>query len=233
LPADVRFTAEEMAVLGLAAMVWREGSLSAESRRALVKLRGLGVSITEPLIGYAPRVLARDAAFEPLSAALDKAAVVSILYLKPGDPRASIRTIEPLALVQHQSRWHIFAREVTTGQFRTFLLRRIVGGVRLTGATFSPPAGDHKTTALNELTEVWNSHSATVIVEPGSDAATRLAKRDGTTSPAENTLELHYSDINILADELSSFGPEVLVLTPAVLVEAVRTRLSMTAVAHG
>ncbi len=233
LPSDVRFTADEMAVLALAAMVWREGSLSAESRRALLKLRGLGVSITEPLIGYAPKVLARDAAFEPLSTALDRTTVVSFLYLKPGDASARVRTIEPLALVQHQGRWHIFARDVDADQRRTFLLSRIVGGVKPTGATFTRPPGDHTVTALAELSEVWNSHTATVLVEPGTDAATRLAKRDGTSLGENHTLELHYSDINILADELSSFGPEVVVVSPAVLVEAVRTRLKNTADLHG
>ena len=88
-------------------------------------------------------------------------------------------------------------------------------------------------TALAELSEVWNSHTATVLVEPGTDAATRLAKRDGTSLGENHTLELHYSDINILADELSSFGPEVVVVSPAVLVEAVRTRLKNTADLHG
>jgi proteasome accessory factor B len=232
LPADVRFTPEEVAVLGLAAMVWREGSLSAESGRALLKLRALGVSVNEPVLGYAPRVLVRDAAFEPLNAAVDRAAVVAFPYLKPGDATSQTRTVEPLALVQHQGRWHVYTREVATNFFRTFLLRRIVGPVVATGATFTRPEGNHTMTALSELTEVWESHSATVAVEPSTDAASRLTKRDGTTVFAGNILELHYSDMTILADELASFGPEVLVLSPPELVEAVRTRLIITAKAH-
>ncbi|MGV8968886.1 MAG: helix-turn-helix transcriptional regulator [Microbacteriaceae bacterium] len=233
LPDDIRFTAEEVAVLGLAAMVWREGSLSAESRRALVKLRALGVSVNEPLIGYAPRVLARDTSFEPLSTALDQSAVVSFAYLKPGEASAISRTLEPLALVQHQGRWHVYGREVSTDLLKTFLLRRIVGPVKSTGTTFVKPPGDHKVTALGELQEVWESHTATVIVEPGTDAASRLSKREGTTTVANNTLELHYSDINIVADELASFGPEVFVRAPEILVHAVRARLALTAAAHG
>lgn len=42
LPRDISFSAEETALLGLAAMVWREGSLSGESRRAIIKLKALG-----------------------------------------------------------------------------------------------------------------------------------------------------------------------------------------------
>lgn len=92
LPPDVRFTPEEMTLLDLAARVWREGSLSGESRRALLKLRSLGVAADEPTLGYAPRVRLRDAAFEPLDAALEKGLVVRFPYLKPGSrPRASGR----------------------------------------------------------------------------------------------------------------------------------------------
>ena len=88
LPADVSFSPDETTLLNLAAMVWREGSLSAESRRALLKLRSLGVTADEPVIGYAPRVRVRDAAFEPLSAALEKRAWVRFSYLKPGENEA-------------------------------------------------------------------------------------------------------------------------------------------------
>jgi proteasome accessory factor B len=39
LPADISFSPEETTLLNLAAMVWREGSISGESRRAILKLR--------------------------------------------------------------------------------------------------------------------------------------------------------------------------------------------------
>ena len=39
LPSDITFSAEETTLLNLAAMVWREGSLSGESRRAMIKLK--------------------------------------------------------------------------------------------------------------------------------------------------------------------------------------------------
>ncbi|HNP16377.1 MAG TPA: WYL domain-containing protein, partial [Terrimesophilobacter sp.] len=50
LPRDISFTAEETALLGLAAMVWREGSLSDESRRAIIKLKALGMETVEPVL---------------------------------------------------------------------------------------------------------------------------------------------------------------------------------------
>lgn len=231
LPLDVTFSAEETTLLNLAAMVWREGSLSAESRRALLKLRSLGVAADEPVLGYAPRVRVRDAAFEPLSAALEKHAWVRFAYLKPGESEARIRTVTPLALIQHQGRWHLYARD-QEGVAKTFLLRRIVSTVTTTGKTFPPPEANQSELALAELEQVWNNNVAFVEVEPGTDANTRLSKRRGTVVAKTGELELHYSDVNIFADELASFGPEVLVVSPPELRAAVIARLERTAADH-
>ncbi len=233
LPADISFSAEETTLLNLAAMVWREGSLSAESRRAVMKLRGLGVVSDEPVLGYAPRLRVRDAAFEPLRAALEKNAIVRFAYLKPGEADSRVREVAPLALVQHQGRWHLHALEPGTRLTKTFLLRRIVSRVTTTGATVAAPVGDQTARALAELEEVWDSHTAEVEVAASSDAAARLAKRRGTEVLRDGVLRLHYSDSNIFADELAGYGPEVLVLSPPVLRAAVRARLLTTAATHG
>jgi len=231
LPVDVSFSSDETTLLNLAAMVWREGSLSAESRRALLKLRSLGVSADEPVIGYAPRVRVRDAAFEPLSSALEKRAWIRFSYLKPGESQARVRTVRPLSLFQHQGRWHLYALD-DEGVSKTFLLRRIVSGIATTGKTFEVPEGDQSSLALAELEQVWNSHTAFVEVTPGTDAETRLSKRRGTTVAATGELELHYADVNIFADELAGFGPEVLVIAPPELRAAVIARLERTAADH-
>lgn len=233
LPSDISFSAEETTLLGLAAMVWREGSLSAESRRAIVKLRSLGVTTQEPVLGYTPRLRVRDAAFEPLRSALDKNQLVRFSYLKPGEAQARIRTVAPLALVQHQGRWHLHALEPDTGATKTFLLRRIVSPIAATTKTFVPDDTDQTRAALRELEQVWESHTVEVEVMPESDAATRLRKRRGTTVAASGTLLLHYSDANIVADELAGYGPEVLVLSPPALREAVNARLRLVAAEHG
>jgi proteasome accessory factor B len=229
LPTDITFSAEETTLLNLAAMVWREGSLSDESRRALLKLRSLGLPSDEPVLSYAARNRVRDSTFEPLNAALEKNATVSFAYLKPGEAQARTRTVDPHALIQHQGRWHLYAMQ--DGVPKTFLLRRITSPVTQTGKTFSPPPGDQAEVALRELEAVWDSRSATVEVVPGSDAATRLLKRRGTAANG-STLTLHYADLNILADELSGHGPEVLVVAPPELRDAVRQRLEQTAQLH-
>jgi len=232
LPEDVRFTSDETALLNLAGMVWREGSLNAESRRALVKLRALGIAADEPLLGYAPRLRLRDAAFEPLTQAIDRRQVVRFSYLKPGEARAREREVIPLALVQYDGRWHLSGEEVASGDAKTFLLRRIVGKVAAGKAAPARP-GDHKARALADLEAVWEAGVADLEVRAGSDAALRLAHRRGTTETAPGILRVHYVDLAILADELAGFGPEVLVLDPPALREALIERLKATVVDHG
>ncbi|MGN6326150.1 helix-turn-helix transcriptional regulator [Pseudolysinimonas sp.] len=238
LPSDIRFTPEEMTLLDLAARVWREGSLSGESRRALLKLRSLGVAADEPTIGYAPRVRLRDAAFEPLDAALEKHLVVRFPYLKPGEQTAREREVIPLALVQYQGRWHLSAEEYvdggrTEGARKMFLLRRIVGRVT-TGRPAPERPGDHAAAAIAGLEEVWRRGVAEVEVERDTDAATRLGNRRdserlGPTTDGGERLRLHFVDMAILADDLAGFGPEVLVIDPPELRAAVLERLEEAA----
>ena len=232
LPTDIRFSPEETTLLNLAAMVWREGSLSAESRRAILKLRSLGVTTTEPVVGYAPRVRVREAAFDPLGTALERHQMVRFGYLKPGESEARVRTVAPLALVQHQGRWHLYANDPSSSTHKTFLLRRIVTQVTTLTTTFDAPGPGQADTALSELETVWNSNTAVVEVEAGSDAATRLGKRRGASASGAGALSLHYSDVNIFADELAGYGPEALVSSPPELRAAVRSRLERTAEDH-
>ena len=229
LPADVTFTSEETALLNLAATVWREGSLSGDSRRAVLKLRSLGVTADEPLLGYAPRIRLRDAAFDPLDAAIRKAVRVRFSYLKPGEEKATERDVVPLALVQYQGRWHLSADR--DGERRVYLLRRIIGPVTA-GRPAEIPAGDLPGEALADLEQVWERNVAELQIEAGSDAATRLANRDGAEVTGDRAV-LHFVDVNILADELSGFGPEVLVLAPVELRDAVVARLRGVVSAHG
>lgn len=231
LPADVTFTPQEIALLDLAALAWREGSLSGESRRALMKLRSLGIESEEPLIGFAPRLRARDAAFDPLREAIERHRVVAFGYLKPGEDRVRRRRVAPLALVQFGGRWHVHGIDLPAGARRTFLLSRIAGAVEETAQEFEPPAGDPAEEAREGLRAVLAGNRALLELQPDTDAAARLGSRGEAVDGGR--FAVHYSDEALFADEVAAFGPEVLVVEPAELVAAVRDRLAAVAAAHG
>jgi proteasome accessory factor B len=232
LPLDISFSPEETALLTLAAMVWREGTLSGESRRALLKLRSLGGAASVPELEYAPRIRSRDAAFEPLRTALDRGVVVRFDYLKPGDAEPRRRELAPFALVQHQGRWVVAAVEPDTGSRKNFLLSRVVGPVQVTTRPFERPADATAEAVLAGLEALRRSNTALVRVVEASDAEVRLSKRRGTEARGDDVLAVHYSDQQVLAEELSSFGPEVTVLEPQGLRDLVVARLRRLAVDH-
>ncbi|MBX9470745.1 helix-turn-helix transcriptional regulator [Microcella sp.] len=233
LPDDLEFSAEEYALLTLAAQVWREGSLSTDSRRALTKLQSLGLRIDDNVIGFAPTIRTRDAAYEPLSAAIDRGQQVSFDYLKPGQPLAERRLVSPLALVYHEGRWHLHAHDDRADAARTFLLRRIVSVVESTSSPATHrPGADEPVHVLAELEALWQSTVATVAARPGSEADVVLRNRPGTTE-ADGRLVVHATDLDILADELAAFGADVRVVEPAAVRDAVRARWQSVVQAHG
>ena len=233
LPDEVRFTPDELALLGLAAEVWREASLSADSQRALTKLRSLGIEPREPVIGYAPRLRVRDAAFEPLRQALDKRQSVRFRYFKPGEGAARERTVDPLAVVLHEGRWHLHAYDRDAHGPRTFLLSRIVGRVEpVPGMTFDAPPPGIQDRILAELDELRLRNAADLAVTAGSDAEVRLGKRAVLRDEDSGVIRLHYTDAAVFADELAAYGPEVRVIGPATLRDAVRERLAAVVAAH-
>ncbi|AXL12107.1 WYL domain-containing protein [Microbacterium foliorum] len=228
LPGDIEFTPAELAVLQLAGSVWSAESASGDAKAGVRKIRALGIDGDEPIIGFAPRITARDAAFAPLQDAIEKSRVVTFDYLKPGEDASRRRSIRPLALVDYEARWHVFGVDVDIEEDRMFLLSRIVGDVRVTTTTFDAAlregAGER---ALRGLQDVAAQNSALLEVTPGTEASLRLGRR-ARPAPTQGIL-VPFVDLHILADEIASYGPEVRVVEPAALREAVVDRLRAVA----
>ncbi len=231
LPAEITFSPAEIAVLNLAGGVWSQGSLSADARSGLRKIRALGIPVDEPIIGYSPRISLRESSFAPLQRAIEQARVVTFPYLKPGEDAARTRRIRPLALVEYEARWHVYGIDVEAEAERTFLLARISGDVKLTREAFDPAlrqgAGERGLAGLEALAA---RQSALLEVNPGSEAALRLQRR---ARPAEQGIRVPYVDVHILADELAGYGPEVRVVEPADLRAHVISRLEAALRTHG
>ena len=225
LPSDIEFTAAELAVLQLAGSVWSAESASGDAKAGVRKIRALGIDGDEPIIGFAPRITARDAAFPALQEAIEKSRIVVFDYLKPGEHAPRRRSIRPLALVDYEARWHVFGVDVDIEADRMFLLSRIVGDVKITAKGFDPGlregAGER---ALAGLERVASQNSALLEVTPGTEASLRLGRR-ATPAPTQGIL-VPFVDLHIFADELASYGPEVRVVEPAALREAVISRLT-------
>src|SRR3954471_13115681 len=109
---EIRFTAQELAVLGLASRVWQQASLAGPAARAMTKLRALGVELdTESLVGVEPRVRAAEPAFDPIYAATRDRAPIRFRYRKP-DGEVSERRLQPWALTSRGGFWYVVGQDV-------------------------------------------------------------------------------------------------------------------------
>jgi len=231
LPADIEFSDAELAVLRLAGSVWSSESVSADAQSGVRKIRALGIDGDEPIIGFAPRITVRDPAFPALQEGIERSRVVVFDYLKPGEEASTRRRMRPLALVEYEARWHVYGIDVDADGERTFLLSRIVSDVKVTGQTFDPALRDGAADrALAGLAAVAESQTALLEVTPGTEAALRLGRR---AAPAPQGLRVPYVDRHIFADELATYGPEVRVVEPADLRDAVIDRLQAIVALHG
>jgi proteasome accessory factor B len=214
LPEGVEFTGRDIALLNLAATLWREGTLSREAHIATRKLQSFGVTIDEPLLGFAPLISTRDPALTSLRDALEHGMQVEFHYLKPGEAAATLRQVSPLALVNHEGRWHLYSHEKSSNQIKTFLLRRIVSSVTVLPEPAIPAPESVSNDALRDLEALYRAQVATLRVTPDSDAWSALSQRLGTDTEGP-MLRVHYTDADIFAGELSSYGDDVVVLEPA------------------
>ena len=118
----------------------------------------------------------------------------------------------------------MFGVDVDIEADRMFLLGRIVGDVKITARGFDSElregAGER---ALSGLERVAAQNSALLEITPGTEASLRLGRRGEPA--ATQGIRVPFVDLHILADELASYGPEVRVVEPAALREAVVARL--------
>jgi proteasome accessory factor B len=232
LPVDIDFTPAELAVLNLAGGVWSESSMSAQARSGLRKIKALGNDVDAPIVGYSPRINLREPAFASLQRAIEQARVVQFDYVKAGDSAARRRQVQPLALLEYEGRWHLFAHDVDQNGDRTFLLSRISSSVQVTRREFDPAlrdgAGERALRGLHELAE---RQRALLEVDPGTEASLRLSRRAIPAAQGQGIL-VPYVDVQVFADELASYGPEVRVVEPADLRALVIERLERTLALH-
>lgn len=231
IPEDITFTPRDIALLNLAAAIWREGSLSKDAHIAKVKIASYGVDVDEKLLGFAPIISTRDPALLAIKDAIEASRPIRFDYMKPGDAAPATRDVSPWALVNHEGRWHVFGAE-SSGAAKTFLLRRIVSPVTTSSAPFQEAPEGAAAQALAELEELYRRNVATLSARTGSDAFAVLAKKAGTRLEGDHLL-VHYTDPAIFAEELTAFGDDVVVLEPADVRSMVISNLQMLVAGHG
>jgi len=251
---ELRLEADEAAVLGLAARVWRHAELAGAAAGALLKLRAAGIE-TDDLHeaarqGIEPRVHTAEPAFGPLWEAVRDRRPVRFSYRAAGRSEPQSRELEPWGVVNRHGRWYVAGRDRDRDAVRVFRLSRVEGDVRFSGPPRSitvPPGTD-----VREVVRSWDSappreHTAVLRIRPGAGyGLRRYATGQGPGSTGQgpgdagqgpgstgqgpgdagwDTVTVQFSDIGWFADHVASFGADVVVADPPDLRDAVIRRL--------
>ena len=236
-PVDLRFSERELMLLRLAALAWSEGSLSAESRRAAIKLESLGAGLDAQHLGVAPRLGTVEPAAAPLQHAIDAQRIVTFEYTMPERETPLLRRVAPLRLHRVEGRWHLIAWDLDRDAGRVFLLSRVSPDVQVNTKEYPVELREHTDALVGELLHRRDEHRALVQVRRGSVAEARLAPRAITEQSRPDSgdaieLTLNMLDTYVLAAELVGYGADAMVCEPTELRELVVSRLRAVAGAH-
>jgi len=228
---EIRFETDEAAVLGLAARVWRRAELAEAAAGGLLKLRAAGVE-SEDIPGIEPRVRTDDAAFPAIWQAVRDRRPLAFSYQAVGRAVPQRRHLEPWGVVSRYGRWYVGGHDRDREAARVFRLSRVKGPVSFDGppGSFTVPAG----TDVRDLVRSWGGpdpprRTAVLRVRQGAGYGLRqwaaTSRQGPPDEPGWDRLECPFSEVDWLAGHLASFGPDVVVLDPPDLREAVVGRL--------
>jgi proteasome accessory factor B len=233
---SIDFTAEEVAVLGLAARVWRHAGLAAATSDALVKLKAAGLSFDrEQLDQVQPTLAAEEPSFEAMWQATVHRTPVRFDYRRAGQRDASTRHLEPWGVVTAQGRWYVAGLDTDRGEPRMFRLSRIVSEVTTTAnaGSFTVPEGTDLRALSQTLTPLQPDRTAVVLARAGAAnglrrraevLATDVTGPDG--SEPWDRLEVPYGFGSDFTGELLGYADAVIVESPLELRASVRDRLA-------
>ncbi len=219
----IEFTPDEVTVLGLASTVWQQASAADDTTHALAKLRATGIDPdASRLTALAPRLSAREEAFEPLWQAVIDRQAVEFTYLGADE----LRTVEPWRLAWRTNSWYLVGLDRGRQAPRVFKLSRITGDVRTSGGqdAFEVPEDAVVTEHAGILTARTSDLTAVLAIRGERVPAMR---RRGETCAAPVDLPAGFRAYRVpftsgyAASEIASHGPDVIVLEPADLREQV------------
>jgi len=232
---EIRLEADEAAVLGIASRVWQSAALAGAAAGALLKLKAAAVPGPDqdddkqsPRIE--PRLSTQEPAFGPLWEAVRDHRPVTFDHIASGRSNATKRELEPWGVVNWRGRWYVAGHDRTRNAPRVFRLSRITGPVKMAGPAGSvivPPDAD-----VRELVKSWDVSPArdqTAVLRVRANAGFRLRRWANEVTPDEtpgwDRVTVSFADVPWYADYLAWFGPDVVVVEPPDLREAVIRRL--------
>ena len=227
---EISFAADELAVLGLASRAWAQASLAGPAAQALRKLEAAGVERDDAsLIGIEPRVRTAEPAFEAVKNAVLQRFPVVFTYRTASSGAVAIRHVQPWGIASWHGRWYLTGFDTDKDAPRVFRLGRIEGEVATEGkpASYDVPVDHQPKAMISTMTLERDPQPAALRVRVGAGhSLRRRARTVGDVDDTWSLVDVDFTDTEAFAEEISSFGPDVVVENPAELKESVIRRLT-------
>lgn len=225
---EISFEPDELAVLGLASRTWQQASLAGSAATALRKLEAADVERDDAtLVGFEPRVRTAEPAFPAAMDAVVRRREISFRYRRPGQEPLE-RRVQPWSVTNWHGRWYLTGFDLDREAPRVFRLGRVDGPVRLVGKpdAYEIPSDHEPLRMIAGSEREREPHPAIVRVRTGAGHALRHRAR--SVAEVDDTwtqLDIDFTDSEIFADQLAGYGPDVVVIHPPELRDAVVRRL--------
>ena len=230
---------DEAAVIGLAARVWQHAGLASATSDALVKLKAAGVSVDRAALNVVqPQLAVEEPSFEAFWNATQSRTRVVFKYHTSSSAEETLRHLQPWGVVSYRGRWYVVGLDTDRGAPRLFRLSRVQGSVDTDGksSSFGVPPGTDIRALTESLAPPRADHRAQLRVR--SDSAHGLRRHARPVDAAGvrdgwDRIEVSYGRSDALADEVLSYGADVVVEAPDELRSMVVARLQAVAVDSG
>jgi proteasome accessory factor B len=230
----------EAAVLGIASRVWQSAELAGAAAGALLKLKAASLELDDGddaaagstrSRGIQPRLTTQEPAFGPLWEAVRDRRPVTFDHRASGRSDVTRRTLEPWGVVNRRGRWYVAGHDRARNAPRVFRMSRITGPVRLAGPPGSVIVPDG--TDVREMVKDWDrtparDRTAVLRVREHAGVILRRWARETAPEPGQagwDRITVSFADAGWYAEYLASFGPDLVVLDPPDLREAVISQL--------
>jgi proteasome accessory factor B len=215
---EVTLAADEAAVVGLAARVWLHARLASATSQGLRKLRAAGVDVDESALAILePQLVSDEPAFDAVLEAVTDRIPIGFEYRAGGATESTSRRLEPWGIGSWHGHWYVVGHDRDREAPRMFRVSRIVGEVRPLGSPGDvvPPPDLDVRALVSRLAPDSPHGTATVRVRSGRGGSLRRRATGERPLDEEWTeIDVPYASGSSLAEELVSFGPDVVVVAP-------------------